>query len=163
MLCLCCLLLFTLLYCYNVVRCIWIAIVDTVVSVVALVSVVAVAVYHSDSVFSVSYKLHFHIVFVSCALLGRSVARLSLHRTGIDARLVRLGFMVNKVLLLLFRFHSVTLPVLLTCRHVNTAFIGRTSGRILGTSKQSKGVSDVGGRVDRRSTCRLLAASPVRQ
>ena len=93
--------------------------------------------------------------------LGRSVASLPLHRTGIDARVVRLGFMVDKVALLLFRFHSVTLPVLLTCQHVNTAFIGRTSGRILGTSKQSKGVSDVGGRMGRRSTCKLLKASPV--
>jgi hypothetical protein len=95
--------------------------------------------------------------------LARSVARLSLYRTGIGARLVRLGFMVERVVLLLFRFHSVTLPVLPTCRHVNTAFIERTSGLILGTSKQSKGVSDVGGRVDRRSTCKLLKASAVRQ
>ena len=60
-LCLCCLLLFTPLYCYNVVRYLWIATVDTVV---------AVAVYHYDRVFSVSYKLHFHVVFVSCAIAG---------------------------------------------------------------------------------------------
>jgi len=39
-----------------------------VVVVVVVVAVVAVAVYHSDTVFSVSYKLHFHIVFVSCAM-----------------------------------------------------------------------------------------------
>lgn len=44
---------------------IWIATVD---------AVVAVAVYHSDIVFSVSYKLHFRIVFVSYAM-SRTVSR----------------------------------------------------------------------------------------
>lgn len=61
-LCLRCSLLFTPLYCYDAVRYIWIATVDTVV---------AVDVYHSDKVFSVSYKLHFRIVFVSCAVARR--------------------------------------------------------------------------------------------
>jgi len=160
----CCLLLFTPLYCKNVVQYIWIRTVDCrycpsillwLLWLLLFITLTECSLWATNCIF-ISYSCH-------VPWLGRSVARLSLYRTGIGARLVRLEFMVDKVVLLLFRFNSVTLPVLLTCRHVNTAFIGRTSGRILGTSKQSKGVSDVGGRVDRRSACKLVKTSSVRQ
>ena len=125
-------------------------------------SIQTVAVYRSDGLFCVSYKLNFNIVFrwmlhVLMSWLGRLVTAQDWDRCqaspfGIYG--VQSG--TGKGLLLLFRFHHVTLPVLLTCRHVNITFIWRTSGRILGTSKRSRGVSDLGGRVDNRSTVMLF-------
>ena len=53
--------LFVVVHTAVLLRYIWIA---------TVVTVVAVAVCHSDRVFSVSYKLHFHIVFVSCSIPG---------------------------------------------------------------------------------------------
>ena len=75
---------------------------------------------------------------------------------GFDPGAVNVGFVADKVApvevslpVLRLSHVSITVPKLHTYLHTDTTFIRRTSGRRVGTYKQSRALSDIGTALDR--------------
>jgi len=77
-------------------------------------------------------------------------------RSGFDPGPVHVGFVADEVApvqvsLPVLRLSpvSITVPMLHTFLHIDTTFIRRTSGRRVGTFRQSRALSDIGTALDR--------------